>query len=54
MHGQVPSQFPQTPEEFKGGLLRRTPGGGCLWLLIIFIVGVFVIWTLIWLWGLVF
>ena len=51
MHG--PHQFPQSAEEYKGAFWRRTPGGGWLWLLIIFIVGIFVIWTLIWLWGLV-
>ena len=53
-HGRVPSQFPQTPEEFKGGFLRRTAQDGCILMLLIFIVGMFVIFTLIWLWDKVF
>lgn len=48
------SQFPQSPEELRGRFSRRTPPGGCIWLLVYFIVGVFVIWTLIWLWDSVF
>ena len=51
---QDPKQIPTTLEEAKGGFLRRTPGNGCIWLLLIFIIGVFAIWTLIWLWDLVF
>ena len=48
------SQFPQSPEEMRGRFSRRTPPVGCIWMLIYFIVGVFVIWTLIWLWDVVF
>ena len=49
-----PTDFPTTLGEVKGGIIKRAPRDGCLWLLIIFVVGAFVVMTLIWLWDLVF